>query len=512
MDIQWVRDNLETEELLAAKPAQITVESEAVLPGGLREEAQVYYADAEAVVRGGELNGNRITTDGKVNFHALYAQGDMKKVQALEASADFSQALPLQKENAQQLSGRVTARARVMKVTGRVFGGRMLLQAVVALSAEAAVPRSVSYIRDAEETAGLEKTMQEILYERAVGEGENQSLIKEEIELTDVLQVRDTLFAMAHAQVEDILGGADGKAVVTGSIQLEACHTSDMPGRPLIYTRHTLPYEQAVQLTGAPGESMAAMSEVCDTAVLTQDGPDGSRVMRTEIQLRTRVTAVADQKISALRDAFTLKGDNISCRGKQVVFRTGTVNEQAAESGRAVVTLPEGSPRVRTPLLAFARPIPVKTEKKGEKLITEGVMEVSLLYLTDDSDIPVSVQQEQPFRAVFTTKAEPGDEMDLTVLQAEPSAVTGDRVEVKYILQLQAEGVRKAGAALITDAVPAAVTPPSEKGIALYFLQPGEELWDVARHFRMPVQALKSLNPDLTETLMPGTKIIAYKR
>lgn len=127
MDIQWVRDNLETEELLAAKPAQITVESEAALPGG-------------------ELNGNRITVDGKANFHALYAQGDMKRVQALEASADLSQALPLQKENTQQLSGRVTARARVMKVTGRVFGGRMLLQAVVALSAEAAVPRSVSYL------------------------------------------------------------------------------------------------------------------------------------------------------------------------------------------------------------------------------------------------------------------------------------------------------------------------------------------------------------------------------
>lgn len=511
MDIPWIRDNLETEEIFTAKPVQFTVEAEAVLPGGLREEAQVYYADAEAVALGGELTGNRITADGKVNFHVLYAQGDMKKVQALEASADFSQTLPLQRENAQQLSGRVGAHAQVMKATGRVFGGRLMLQAVVALSAEAEAPRSVSFIRDAENTEGLEKTMQALRYQRAVGEGENRSLVKEEIELTDVLQVRDTLFATAHAQVEDILGGADGKAVVTGSIQVEACHTSDMPGRPLIYTRHTLPYEQAVQLTGAPGESLAARSDVCDTAVLTQEGPDGSRTMRTEIQLRTRVTAVADRQMDVLRDAFTLSGEGVECKEKQVVFRTGTVNEAAAESGRAVMTLPESSPRVRTPLLAFVRPIPVKTEKKGEKLVAEGVLETTLIYLTDDSDIPVSAQQEQPFRAVFTTKAEPEDSLSFMVLQAEPSAVTGDRVEIKYILQMQAEGVRKEGRGIITDAVP--VTAASaEKGIALYFLQPGEELWDVARHYRLPIRTLKELNPDLTDTPMPGEKIIAYRR
>lgn len=511
MDIPWIRDSLETEEILTARPAQFTVDAEAVLPGGLREEAQVYYTDAEAVVQGSELTGNRITADGRVNFHALYAQGDMKKVQALEASADFSQSLPLQRENAQQLSGRVTAHAQVMKVTGRIFGGRMLMQAVIALEAEAEAPRSVSFIRDAENANGLEKTMQTLLYQRAVGEGESQTLIKEEIELTDVLQVRDTLFATAHAQAEDILGGADGKAVVTGSIQVEACHTSDMPGRPLIYTRHTLPFEQAVQLTGAPGESLAAKSEVSDTAVLTQEGPDGSRVMRTEIQLRTRVTAVTDKKLDVLRDAFTLSGEGVECREKQVTFRTGTVNEAAAESGRAVMNLPEGSPRVRTPLLAFARPIPVKSEKKGEKLIAEGMLELSLIYLTDDSGIPVSVRQEQPFRAVFTTKAEPGDSLSFTVLQAEPSVITGDRVEIKYILQMQAEGVRKESARIITDAVPTAAEA-AEKGVALYFLQPGEDLWDVARHFRMPLQALKALNPELTNTPQPGERIIAYRR
>ena len=36
MELQLIRDNMETEQRLSAKPVQITVEAEAALPGGLR--------------------------------------------------------------------------------------------------------------------------------------------------------------------------------------------------------------------------------------------------------------------------------------------------------------------------------------------------------------------------------------------------------------------------------------------------------------------------------------------
>ena len=99
MELQLIRDNMETEQRLSAKPVQITVEAEAALPGGLREEARVYYADAAAQVNGGEAAGNRVMTDGRVTFHVLYAQGDLSHISALETSADFSQTLPLREEN-----------------------------------------------------------------------------------------------------------------------------------------------------------------------------------------------------------------------------------------------------------------------------------------------------------------------------------------------------------------------------------------------------------------------------
>ena len=511
MEIQWIRENMETEQVISAKPTQVSVEAEVALPGGLREEARVYYADASAAVNGGELTGSRVTADGRVTFHVLYAQGDLSRVEAMEASADFSQAMPLKEENTQMAALRLQPRAEVQHVSAKAFNGRLLLRAILSLTAEAALPRTVSFIRDAEEAPAVQKAMQTIRMQRTVGEGESQTLLREEFPLNDALQIRNTLYATAAAQVEDILGGADGKATVTGTVTIDACHAADLPGRPLVATRHTMPFEQTVSLSGALGDALAAKSTVRDVAVLSQESEGGGKILRAEVQLFSELTAVEDTEMTVLRDVFTTDGENVETRTHQAVFRSATVNESAAESGKTVLNLPEGSPRVKTALLGFVRPVIVETESRGGRLTVEGILDAAVIYLTDDSSVPVAVQQEEPFRAVFSVDARPEDALSLSAGQVEASAVTGDRVELKYILRLQAEGVRKATAEVISDAALTEQTK-TPRGIMLCYVQPGEELWDIAKRYRVPLEELKRLNPGLDAAAAPGTPVIAFKR
>ena len=510
MEMQWIRENMETEQIISARPTQVTVEAEVALPGGLREEARVYYADGSVQVNGGELAGSRVTADGRVTFHVLFAQGDLAHISALEASADFSQAMPLTDEQAQPAAVRVKPMAQVQRVTAKAFNGRLLLQAIVNLTAEAAVPRSVSFIQDAAPGTPVERATQTIALQRTVGEGENQILLREEFELSDVLKIKDTLFATALAQAEDITGGSGGTATVTGTVTIEACHTSDLPGRPLVYTRHTAPYEQQVTLSGALGSALTARTLVRDAAVLSQEGENG-RIMRAEIQLTTEMTAVEDSSMTILSDVFTTEGDALETHTQQVVFRNGTVNETAAESGRTVLTLPEGSPRMKTALLAFVRPVLVEARRQKDKLAADGILDITLIYQADGGAAPFSVRQEEPFHVLFDTQAQPEDHLSLTVSQVDPSAVTGDRAELKYILRLNADGVRKQEAQVLVD-VQAQPAQETFRGITLYYLQPEETLWDAAKHCRLSMEEIRRLNPSLEAEPHAGTPVLAYKR
>ena len=509
MEKQWIRETMETEQIISAKPTQAVVETEITMPGGLREEAKVFFADASAVISGGEISGSRVTAEGRVTFHVLYAQGDLSQVNVLETTADFTQSMPLQEEMGGLPSLRAQPRVQMQQVSARAMNGRLLLRAVLNLTAKAALCRTVSMIRDAADGEALERSMQTISVQRTVGEGEARSLLREEFELSDVLNIKNTLFASAQAQVEDILGGADGKATVTGTISIDAYHTSDLPGRPLVYTRHAMPFEQQVNLSGSSGDFLTARSDVRDVAVLSQANEDGGRILRAEVQLSTVMTAMEARKLTMLEDAYTLTGEALETQTQTVSCRSDTIHETASESGKTVLTLAEGSPRVKTALLGFVRPVLVSAQRQKDKLAVDGVVDAAVLYLTDDSSEPVAARQEEPFHCVFTTSAAPEDDLTLTALQVEPSVVTGDRVELKDILRLQAEGVRQAEARVITD-IQAVEAPEKEQGIVLSFLQPGETLWDLAKRHRIPLAELNRLNPQLTDQPAPGTAVVTY--
>ena len=156
-----------------------------------------------------------------------------------------------------------------------------------------------------------------------------------------------------------------------------------------------------------------------------------------------------------------------------------------------------------------SRPQIVRAQRQGVKLAIDGVLVTTLIYAAEDSEIPVSTAQETPFRAVFATQAEPGDALSLTATQMEASMVTGDRVELKYILRLNAEGVRKGEIEVVTEAVPVAAQEP-ERGLTLYFLQPGERAWDVAKRFRISPQTLAAYNPQLEQK--PDAPVMIYRR
>ena len=55
--------------------------------------------------------------------------------------------------------------------------------------------------------------------------------------------------------------------------------------------------------------------------------------------------------------------------------------------------------------------------------------------------------------------------------------------------------------------------PPEEtpSGILLYFADAGETLFSVGKRFRLPLSAIRRMNPDLTEPLADGARIVMLK-
>lgn len=497
-----LREELPLQRFIGSGLSQAVVEGEVALPGGLREETVVLSAEAMAVLDRSLVENSRVTADGRVTFHVLYTQGDPTKVSALEASAEFTHPT----EIAGALPG-MTAPVSLMveHVDAQAQGGRLHLMAIIRVHSRVFSDEPVSVVTGIRGMDGLMLRTENLKALRIASQGTQDKLIREECELAAPLQITDTLYATAIATVHDVMGG-EGRAAISGQVDLEVTHTSLMPNRPVVITRHSIPFEETVALSGETGDTLSVSAAVRDVAVLSQESMDGERTLRAEVLLGFTAQSTREKEICLLLDAYTTEGDQLALSTQQMQRAAGYRQIRTAESGKLTLIL-DGQPPVRTPLRAVLTPVITDLTPQGGRLLAEGMMDVTLLYMTDDDPAPQTYRTEEPFRMVFACDPSIPEALTLTPGSVDVSGVTSDRVEVKYILHLDASDVQLTPEILVTQAV----TQPGGEipgGVIVCFARPGETLWDIAKKYRVSCESLKRMNPDLTDH---PDKILLYQ-
>lgn len=502
-----LREELPLQRFIGEGLSQAVVEGEVALPGGLREETKVLLCEAMAALDRAQPDSGRVNVDGKVTFHVLYTQGDPTKVSALEASAEFSHPMDLPGAAA-SMSAPVSVTVEHAEAAAQ--GGRLHLTAILRLHARAFTDEPMEVMTGVRGMDGLMLRTQTFSALHTAARGVQDVLIRDECELGEVLQITDTLCAKASVTVQDVMGG-ESRATVSGQVELEVVHTSAMPSRPLVVTRHNIPFEETVALTGEAGDALCCSAVVRDVAVLSQEGQqEGERTLRAEVLLGLEAHATAAREVSLLLDAYTTQGDRLALDTQPVQRAAGRRQLHTAESGKLTL-LPEGMPAVRTPLYASLCPVLTDWSRGNGKLAVEGMMEITLLYMTDDTAAPQSYRTEEPFRMVFACDVSLPESMVLTVGNAEATAITSDRVEVKYILHLDCLDIQLQPEQPVTQ-VTALPAGEEETGVVVCLTQAGESLWDIAKRYRVSSDLLRRMNPEMEDGGSEPQRVLVWKR
>ena len=120
MNVPMKRETVKASGRLRAPAQQASVEAEAALPGGLRDEVLLFYTEAQALPLTAETVGDRVNVTGRVAFRALYSQGDLTRVRSVEESRDFSRSLSTAVQDAGAVFEPV---CEITAVSARVFNG-----------------------------------------------------------------------------------------------------------------------------------------------------------------------------------------------------------------------------------------------------------------------------------------------------------------------------------------------------------------------------------------------------
>ena len=155
----------------------------------------------------------------------------------------------------------------------------------------------------------------------------------------------------------------------------------------------------------------------------------------------------------------------------------------------------------------------MNTEMHGEKLLCEGKIETYILYVTDSSDYPVySVKRDIPFSCALDAEGSGTDlvpEIKAEVKHTAYNLNMSGGIEVRCVLSVSANIVRKRNIDLIGEVLSDTQDSSSRRGIVIYFVQPGDTLWEIAKRYAVPQEDIISFNNlDEAPVLNIGTRLL----
>lgn len=405
-------------------------------------------------------------------------------------------------------------------LNGEMINSRKLgIQAIVTLQVRVETVRDVEAavdVKDQEEGAQLQK--EKVTAAAIAVRRKDTYRMKEELTLSggkpNMGQILWREMKLRDVQVKPL----DGKIHISGDLNLFAIYQAEDENMPVQWLEETIPFSGELELAEA-GEDMIPMVGVrlAHRGLEAKPDSDGEmRQMDVDAVLELDIKLYQEQELELLGDVYST-GCQITPERSDASFdRVLAKNICKCRVGEKA-QLPQTERILQ--ICHSDGVVKIDEVEMGEDSVQiDGVLEVTILYLTSDDRAPVQAATEQ---VPFHCQAEARGVGEESVYQLNPGIeqlgavmLGGDMVEIKGVITLDLLVLEQAKVPVITEIQSEPLDMQKLQqlpGIVGYIVQPGDTLWDIAKRFHTTTETVMAANELTDDQVKSGMKLLLVK-
>jgi hypothetical protein len=538
MFLELVKKNIHMNRWKNQVSTQITLDEDFIVPDSMDDIAQVILVLGEVHVEPVKSQNEKTVIRGKLDFRVLYQkeEGGLQtlagtipfeenvNVPGLEEHDDLVVSWQMEDLSAQMIHSRkISVKAIVsLTVKAETFFDT---EAATGLADDFDVP-DMNGIQDAGRNSE-ERSVPQLELKRNRLEAAAIALrrrdtyrVKEEITLSGSKPAIDRIL-----WTEMRLNGVntrplDDKIHLEGTLMVFVIYEGEGGPSMLQWTEETIPFSGDLEVTGVSEEMIPSITpRLVHSSVEEKPDYDGEmRELDVDAVIELDIRLYEEEPVELLSDLYATNREvelmtEEACFDRILTRNTG----KCRAGGKLSLT---GGARILQ-ICHSAGTIKIdETEVLEEKgaLAVDGVLEVQILYLTDEDAEPVrSTTELIPFHYEADAPGISGQSvwyLETGLDQLTAAMAGGDTVEVKAGITLELLVLQPVCRTVIRQAE---LTPLDTKklqqmpGIAGYLVQQGDELWDIAKRFHTTIDSILTTNHLSGETIHPGDCLILVK-
>ena len=515
--LELEKQNLRRNRLKSQTEAQVTLDDDFIVPDTMSDMAEVILDSGIIQLEPVKVQRERITVRGKLDFHVLYRKEE-GGLQALGGSIPFEEAI-----NVPDLDEKdyVSVSWQLEDLNTEMIHSRKLgIKAIVTLEAKAESlydTEAAVDVRGADDEIHLQVRRERIPAAAIALRRKDTYRLKQDITLPGSKPVIErmlwTEMKLAGCQAKPL----DGQIHLEGTLMVFALYEGGESGM-VQWVEESIPFSGEVEMQGATADMIPVIGlKLIHRDLEEKPDYDGEmRELSVDAVIELDVRLYEEQELELLQDLYATNREIVLDTGEAVFDRILTRNFGKCRVAEKVEM--ETDPRVLQICHSSGSVKLDGMEVRENALAVDGVLEVKLLYLTDEDARPVQAATRLvPFHYEAETPGitedsiwylEPGLEQ-LTAVMA-----GGGQAELRGVITLDLFVLQPETRQIILQAQVHPVDTEKMKampGIVGYLVQPGDSLWDVAKRFHTTEKSILEANELTGDAIKAGDCLILVK-
>lgn len=517
--MELVKKNIHMNKLKCKSNLQLTLDDDFNVPDVkpdigrmITEQGEVKISDIRA------MNG-KLLVKGALVFNVLYlCDGDQVPIHNISGEIPFDEAINM---DISCSDDEPNVKWELEDLTTSMIHSRKLsVRAIVGLYV------AVEELYDEETAVGVDSS-------------EDVQYINKKIEVTDVAinkkdtyRIKDEITLPANkGNIANILYQDVGlsnveirlledRFTIKGEIPVFILYTSDGEENAMEYYETELPFSGTIECNGCSEDMVEdIMVSIANKHLEVKPDSDGEeRVLDLEVILELGIRVYETQEPEILCDVY--------CPSKEItpIMRNANYenlvvknNSKYRVADRIFVT--ENQPKILQICHANGVIRIDDITSEGSELMVEGVIEVSILYISEDDARPMNaIKGMIPFSQIIELKGmKPGCNYEIkpTIDQLSVMMLDGEEIEVKATINLNTIVFEMISEPIITDIEVSDLDMEklqSMPGIIGYVVKKGDTLWKIAKKYYTTVDNIMTINHLEDEHVKEGDKLIILKK
>lgn len=508
-----LKEEIQIGEVICQKCSQTRVESDVIVPDIKPDIRKILEVSGNVCITQKYIQQDKVFIQGNVSMTALYApDGEViGKIKSITVSKEFNHTIDCRSAMPDM---QLTAEAEIENLDYTAVNSRKLnLRCMLNIGIKVTKTATVSISTDVEESKGIALKKDRLRIISNTDPSECKIILREQLDLPSGKPTIGEILKITAIPSSTELCMMENKAVAKGQVQICVLYNADDENNSVQFTEYTLPFTEIIDIPGAT-EDMDGEIEyyVNDMYHEAREDSDGEiRNLGIELVLNAELKGSRITEAEGITDAYSINIP-LSVSTKSHKIEQLLENSSAEISHKDTAHLPAMMPDIARIYNVNSNASIENISVSNGEINVHGKISTNILYLSDDNETPVaSFNHISDFSHTFALP----DVCDETICDARifmnhvSYTLNGDNsLDLRFVIGLSVKSLTACEITLIDN------ISENESGdlvpnpcMVIYFVQKGDSLWEIAKHYRTTVEDIKTLNELDSDLIYPGQQI-----